>query len=76
MPYKTNQELPDSVKDNLPQHAQEIYRKAYNSAWDQYADPEDRRGDQTREETSHQVAWAAVKNSYEQDEESGNWVKK
>jgi len=27
MPYKTNQELPDSVKDSLPKAAQDIFRK-------------------------------------------------
>jgi cation transport regulator len=76
MPYKNNNELPDSVKDNLPEHAQDIYREAYNSAWDQYKDPEDRRGDASREETAHRVAWSAVKNDYEKDENSGEWKKK
>lgn len=27
MPYRTDAELPDSVKDNLPAHAQDIYRE-------------------------------------------------
>lgn len=40
MPYDKLSELPDSVKDNLPKHAEEIYRAAYNSAWDEYADAE------------------------------------
>ena len=56
MPYHSNAELPDSVKDNLPKHAQEIYREAFNSAWDQYEDPDERRGDASREETAHKVA--------------------
>jgi cation transport regulator len=76
MPYNSLDELPDSVRDNLPNHAQEIYMKAFNNAWDEYADPEDRRGDASREETSHKVAWAAVKNVYKKDEESGEWKKK
>lgn len=76
MPYDSIKELPDSVRDNLPKHAQEIYQAAYNNAWDQYADPEDRRGDATREETAHKVAWAAVKQAYEKDEKSGDWKKK
>lgn len=42
MPYNKITELPDSVRDNLPKHAQKIYKEAYNSAWDQYKDPEDR----------------------------------
>jgi cation transport regulator len=76
MPYSSLEELPDSVRDNLPNHAQEIYMKAFNNAWDEYADPEERRGDASREETSHKVAWAAVKNVYKKDEESGEWKKK
>lgn len=73
MPYDTISDLPDSVKDNLPNHAQDIYREAYNSAWEQYDKPEERRGDASREETAHKVAWAAVKKEYEKDEKTGKW---
>ena len=76
MPYNSLDELPDSVRDNLPNHAQEIYMKAFSNAWDEYADPEERRGDASREETAHKVAWAAVKNVYKKGEESGEWKKK
>lgn len=76
MPYDSKSELPENVRDSLPKHAQEIYRKAFNSAWEQYSDPEDRRGDQSREATAHQVAWSAVKEEYEKDEDSGEWSKK
>ena len=31
MPYKSINELPKQVKDNLPKHAQEIYKEAYNN---------------------------------------------
>jgi cation transport regulator len=67
MPYKNLSDLPDSVKDNVPKHAQEIYQAAYNSAWEQYDHDEER---------AHRVAWAAVKNDYEKDEDSGKWKKK
>ena len=76
MPYKNNSDLPESVKDNLPQHAQDIYREAFNSAWEQYKDPDKRRGDSSREETSHKIAWNAVKNEYAKDAKSGKWRKK
>lgn len=76
MPYDSLDELPESVQDNLPHHAQEIYQEAFNSAWEQYEDPEERRGDESREETAHQVAWSAVKEEYEKDDESGEWEKK
>ncbi len=76
MPYKNLQDLPESVLANLPKHAQEIYLEAFNNAWDQYADPEDRRGSASREETAHKVAWAAVKHVYEKDEKSGKWKRR
>lgn len=73
MPYKTVRELPESVRDNLPKHAQEIYQEAFNSAWEQYDEPEERLGGASREETAHKVAWAAVKKKYEKEEGSGKW---
>jgi cation transport regulator len=75
MPYKNISELPNSVKDNVPKHAQEIYMEAFNSAWDQYDEPEERRGDASREETAHRVAWAAVKKKYEKGDD-GKWHRK
>ena len=62
---RTNQELPYSVKDNLPSHAQEIYREAFDSAWHEYQDPDKRRGNESREGVAHKVALAAVKQKYE-----------
>lgn len=73
MPYKEVDDLPDSVKKNLPPKAKIIYLEAYNSAWEEYKDPEKRRGDDSREEVSHKVAWSAVKQKYEKDEKSGKW---
>lgn len=67
MPYKSTGELPDGVREHLPKHAQDIYKSAYNSAWEQYGHDEER---------AHRVAWAAVKKSYKKDKESGRWVKK
>ncbi len=76
MPYKRIQDLPDSVRGNVPKHAQEIYLAAYNSAWEQYDEPEERRGGADREETAHKVAWAAVKKKYDKDEKTGEWKAK
>jgi cation transport regulator len=73
MPYKTKGDLPNAVKHHLPAHAQDIYKEAFNHAWEQYKDPTDRRGDATREETAHKVAWAAVEKKYHKNE-SGKWV--
>ena len=69
MPYKSNSDLPDNVSSVLPEHAQDIFREAFNSAYDQYKDPEDRRGDDDREDTARRVAWSAVKQSYQKDDD-------
>lgn len=58
MPYLTNEDLPRSVRDHLPDHAQDIYREAFNHAWERYA------ADPAREEIVHRIAWAAVKKTY------------
>ena len=65
MPYKHLSALPESVRNSLPEHAQEIYLAAFNNAWDEYRDPDARRGRASREEVAHKVAWAAVKQQYE-----------
>lgn len=70
MPYKTNKDLPKAVRDNLPEHAQDIYRKVYNSAHKQY---KGQPGD--LEERASKIAWAAVKRLYEKNKQ-GKWVKK
>jgi cation transport regulator len=76
MPYQRLSDLPDAVRHNLPEHAQEIYRAAFNSAWEQYDQPDERRGGRSREETAHAVAWSAVKQKYEQDQRTDAWVEK
>ncbi len=76
MPYQNLEDLPDSVKKHLPVHAQHIYKEAFNHAWDEYRDEERRRDDASREETAHKVAWSAVKNQYEKDDETGQWKSK
>jgi cation transport regulator len=58
VPYDHNAELPKPVRDHLPEHAQTIYREAFNHAWQQYAD------DPEHEEIAHRVAWSAVKRKY------------
>lgn len=66
MPYKTNKDLPASVTDHLTQeHAQTIFRKAFNNAYQEYE----------TEEQAFRVAWAAVKKEYEKNDK-GKWIKK
>lgn len=75
MPFKYISELPDSVKNNLPKHAQEIYMKAYNSALVEYADKDKRMPNSSLEETAAKVAWDAVKHIYKRDTK-GQWVER
>jgi cation transport regulator len=72
MPYQRNSELPDRVKDNLPEHAQDIYREAFNHAYDEYQQPDKRRTAESLEEVAHKVAWSAVKEKYEKSD-AGEW---
>ncbi|MBP6892084.1 ChaB family protein [Candidatus Babeliales bacterium] len=65
MPYEVNADLPDSIKKSLPEHAQSIFRKVFNSALNQYGN----------EEQAFKVAWAVVKKEYEKDDQ-GHWIKK
>ncbi|MCI1678636.1 MAG: putative cation transport regulator ChaB [Ewingella americana] len=69
MPYDNRSSLPDSVRNVLPPHAQDIYKEAFNSAWDEYAKSKDRQGDDSREETAHKVVWAAVKHCYQKGDD-------
>lgn len=71
MYYENINELPKSVR-NLPSRAKTIYLKAFNSAWEEYSDIDD---EAAHEKASQEAAWSAVKEQYEKDEESGEWVK-
>lgn len=65
MPYNHNDDLPDSIKNHLPDHAKSIFRKAFNNAYEQYQN----------EESAFRVAWAAVKKQYEKNDD-GIWVER
>ncbi len=75
MPYSNNSDLPERVQQALPDHAQDIFREAFNSAWDEYKDEESRRDNKSREETAYAVAWNAVKKEYVKDDKTGIWEK-
>ncbi|MBW4518956.1 MAG: ChaB family protein [Scytolyngbya sp. HA4215-MV1] len=58
MSYQHIEELPDTVKNHLPKHAQEIFLAAFNNAEKEYQ----------AEERAFRVAWSAVKHKYEKGE--------
>lgn len=68
MPYRTNADLPLSVRRHLPDHAQDIFRAAFNHAFTAHID------DPRREEAANRIAWGAVKRSYVKVD--GQWVAK
>ena len=68
MPYASNAELPEAIQKRLPTHAQDIYRDAFNRAWENY------RHDLDQEAIAHRIAWAAVKRTYRKV--GGVWMPK
>lgn len=71
MSYKDVDQLPDSVRESLPDEAQGIYLDAFNRAWDQFAGEEN--DEEAREAAAHQEAWTVVRETYRQ-ENNGRWV--
>ena len=70
MHYANIIELSKNVR-NLPSRAKTIYMKAFNSCWEDL-EIED---ETAREKESHESAWSTVKEQYEKDDETGEWVK-
>ena len=67
MPYVSNDDLPPSVRNHLPEDAQDVFRAAFNHAWAQYAD------DPRREEIAFRVAWSTIKKQgYHKGD--GEWI--
>ena len=58
MPYRSVEDLPPSVRQHLPGHAQEIFRAAFNNAFQSHE------GDPRQDEIAFRIAWAAVKRIY------------
>lgn len=74
MPYDSNAQLPRGVQSYLCPAAQELYRQAYNYAWENHRYTENRydRHD-SRQVTASRLAWETVKKHCSKDER-GRWV--
>ena len=68
MPYAINVDLPPAVRDHLPEHAQDIFRAAFNHAYSAHKD------DPRQEEAAFRIAWSAVEQRYRKDGDV--WVAK
>jgi cation transport regulator len=66
VPYRSNADLPATIRQHLPSHAQDIYRAAFNHAFAAHTN------DMQQEEIAHRIAWAAVKRFYVKDDH--RWV--
>ncbi|MBD2728943.1 ChaB family protein [Nostoc sp. FACHB-892] len=65
MPDQTINELPDDIREQLPEHAQQIFAAALSAA----------QSDGMSEEGAREVAWNSVKNEYEAGDD-GKWQRK
>ena len=75
MPYQTHDDLPASVRHVLPEHAQDIFKDAFNNAIKEYQNPDKRRDNSNPETIAFRVAWAAVEKVYHKGKD-GHWERK
>lgn len=73
MHYKDLSDLPQEVKQTLPEDGQKIYLSAFNDAWERY-EPEDDSSEASKKDVVHREAWAVVEETYTQ--EGNRWVQK
>jgi len=66
MPYATNEELPEPIRNALPRAAQDVFRSAYNRAAQGGASESKAMG----------YAWVAVKNGWKKNGNNQKWVRK
>ncbi len=65
MPYQTIQDLPEALRTHLPDSAQEIFRRAYNGAWDSYVEGGGSRpANRSRQDVAHKAAWLEVRRKF------------
>jgi cation transport regulator len=72
MRYENKSDLPPTIRDVLPERAQELYLAAYQRAWDAY---EQGQGYLSRDVMAHQQGWTAMRHEYTQDQGTGEWYR-
>ncbi len=71
MPYSSTEDLPESIRNALPDGGQRIFLAAFNAAFEGTC-----KNDPDLEECANRVAWAAVKEKYEKTGEGGAWTER
>ncbi len=74
MVYESKSDLPDTLREILPEEAQESYLQAYRASYENYE--ESQGGELDRESVAHRDAWAMMKRDFVEDEETGKWYRK
>jgi cation transport regulator len=67
-------EVPQAVRDLLPEDARELYVATYVKSWDEY-DPNNTTG-MSREAVAARDAWMAINHEYVKDENTHQWHRK
>jgi cation transport regulator len=71
MKYQTEEDLPKTIREVLPEEAQEVYIKAYDASWDAYSATVQQT--LNRDAIVHRDAWDALLREFEQDSDTGQW---
>ena len=71
-PYLELDDLPQSLREQLPQDAQRLYLAVYRRVWETTS-MSGERADQELDETAHDAAMLEVQRRFEKDDQ-GNWV--
>ena len=65
MPYDSNDELPDQVRDNASSACQDVFREVYNDRSDEYDD----------EQKLFQIAWGVMTDRCSKGDDGDTWTK-
>jgi cation transport regulator len=74
MRYEKKSDLPATIRDILPEEAQQVYLEAYQRSYDDYEEGEG--GDLSRESVAHRDGWTALQREYRQNRETGEWQRR
>lgn len=75
MLYKSREELPENIREALPEEAQNLYIKAYNSAYKDHQDSQ-RPAHVSLHQIANEQAWKVVGREWQKDTEHNVWIKK
>jgi cation transport regulator ChaB len=72
--YESVEDIPDIIRDVLPDDAQELYLEAYQQSWNSY--DERQTSELSRQSVAHRDGMAAVMQEYTYFSDTGDWYAK